>query len=404
MDQDIDYSISVITKKVKDDLYKVMKFGEKRIFTVSSNQIPEKVMNIYQLQLATYDGDITQVRGLLEKTKSYRDTQASGGCLCAAVTREDKKVDILQELLSTEGYYVNSVNFEGDTPLHLAAMNGNIDALDLLIKNFAAIDPLSASTLNKQTPLHYAITYNKLIAVKKLIANGASVCLQDGDGSTAFHIAVAVSSPNLDILDTLLLADSSKSTIALTLRDKKGQTPLHEAILNRVPVEFLTRLLSSKVEIVNIKDDKGRTPLHFAVYVKKLDYLAVLLKGIASKTININLQDEGGCTAMHYAVKDSCSIAIIQYLHIQGGIDLNTIKDKYGKTAGDYAKNVEIKNYFKNPPNINNNNNNNNTTNVPLVITNSTTTIVSSSTSSSSSSPSSLDSLSPAINLLYVIA
>jgi ankyrin repeat protein len=277
-------------------------------------------------------------------------------------------------------------------------MNGNIDALDLLIKNFAAIDPLSASTLNKQTPLHYAITYNKLIAVKKLIANGASVCLQDGDGSTAFHIAVAVSSPNLDILDTLLLADSSKSTIALTLRDKKGQTPLHEAILNRVPVEFLTRLLSSKVEIVNIKDDKGRTPLHFAVYVKKLDYLAVLLKGIASKTININLQDEGGCTAMHYAVKDSCSIAIIQYLHIQGGIDLNTIKDKYGKTAGDYAKNVEIKNYFKNPPNINNNNNNNNTTNVPLVITNSTTTIVSSSTSSSSSSPSSLDSLSPAIN------
>ena len=54
---------------------------------------------------------------------------------------------------------IDDTDNAGETALHLAARNGNVNCVDLLIKN-AKLEALDVCNLDDQTPLHMAVIYN----------------------------------------------------------------------------------------------------------------------------------------------------------------------------------------------------------------------------------------------------
>ena len=78
------------------------------------------------------------------------------------------------------------VNKTGWTPLHYAASNGHVSIVKLLLENFAYID---AESPNGTTPLMMASMYGSPEAVKLLLDEGADPRLKNQQGMTALDFA-----------------------------------------------------------------------------------------------------------------------------------------------------------------------------------------------------------------------
>lgn len=74
-----------------------------------------------------------------------------------------------------------SSNADGDTPFHIAAYDGDIQALETMLPYVKDID-LKGDIGN--TPLHYAISNKQLPMAKLLIKYGASLYLGNDYGDT----------------------------------------------------------------------------------------------------------------------------------------------------------------------------------------------------------------------------
>jgi ankyrin repeat protein len=78
------------------------------------------------------------------------------------------------------------VNKTGWTPLHYAATNAHLDLINLLLENYAYID---AESPNKTTPLMMAAMYGSSEAVKLLLDAGADPTLRNELGLSAIDFA-----------------------------------------------------------------------------------------------------------------------------------------------------------------------------------------------------------------------
>lgn len=78
------------------------------------------------------------------------------------------------------------VNKTGWTPLHYAASNGHVTVIQMLLENHAYID---AESPNGSTPLMMAGMYGSIEAVKLLLDEGADPLLKNQQGLTALEFA-----------------------------------------------------------------------------------------------------------------------------------------------------------------------------------------------------------------------
>jgi ankyrin repeat protein len=104
--------------------------------------------------------------------------------LLAYVWRDDK--ERTQKLL-THGADVNVQDADGDTPLHGAAQNGNVEIINLLLDKGA--NPNAKNKLGG-TPLMWAAVYGHDDAARLLLSRGANPSLKDNDGITALGWAI----------------------------------------------------------------------------------------------------------------------------------------------------------------------------------------------------------------------
>jgi hypothetical protein len=89
----------------------------------------------------------------------------------------------VKALLKKNSKLVSSKDNDGDTPLHIAALNGHKDMLELLLANKADVN---AKNKNGRTPLHWAAGYKNIAG--RLLAKGAAVNAKDKNGRTPLHI------------------------------------------------------------------------------------------------------------------------------------------------------------------------------------------------------------------------
>jgi hypothetical protein len=132
---------------------------------------------------------------------------------------------------------INPRNIRGQTPLHLAAAEGNNDAVQLLLESGAEVD--AVATDSGCTSLHYAASLGHVELCESLVRYGADPDAQTARQGTPLHLAVSRGHP--EVVALLL-----KYRARLDIRDKNGMTPLQQAenIKNTVIVTLIKQYLS----------------------------------------------------------------------------------------------------------------------------------------------------------------
>ncbi len=144
-----------------------------------------------------------------------------------------------------------------------------------------------------RTPLLMAVLANNVTAVKRLLKKGADPTIRDNKGFTPFHLAV-INDRDCEILK-LLLANENVDINETT--SKKGWTALYLAIVNSNVTT--TRVLLSKGANPNLADKDGWTPLHWAaMFTKDTDIVKLLLN---HPNVEVNLMNNKGRNALDFA-------------------------------------------------------------------------------------------------------
>jgi len=212
--------------------------------------------------------------------------------------------------------------FEGNLPIHLAASEGNINALGL----FCDSDPKSIDSTNYEgtTPLMFAITNIQLDAAMALVEMGAWIDAEDDNQWRALHFAVCLDR-NLDpeihlegkIIDIIppitkyLIRHSGDINAKVDL----GNSPLSLACIHS-SFEVVQELVDRGAN-VNSYNDMGYTPLHFSVERGDIKMTTYLI----SKGSQVNRRSAEGETPLHLAMsQDHWEIA---YFLLTAGADIN---------------------------------------------------------------------------------
>ncbi|OJW71552.1 MAG: hypothetical protein BGO68_05280 [Candidatus Amoebophilus sp. 36-38] len=214
---------------------------------------------------------------------------------------EQGDLNQVQELIKKFKEKDISLDIEGDgwgSPLHIAALKGYTGIAKLLIDNNADIN-----IHNKHyTPLHLAINSLHTETAKLLINNHASLDIPESHyGFTPLH---AASRKNLPEIVQLLIDKQA----TLNAQDENGRTSLYLASMFAA-IESASLLISNHADF-NIQDNKGRTPLHVIAQGgmpgllrnNKLEILKQIAETLADAGADLNLQDEDGNTPLHLAV------------------------------------------------------------------------------------------------------
>jgi uncharacterized protein len=97
------------------------------------------------------------------------------------------RLDDLRRLLKDQAL-VDSISYDGWTPLHLAAFFGHAEAAQVLLENGADVNAVSANSLTN-TPLHAATAGKHTDVAVLLIAHGAKTDTTDAGNYTPLQIA-----------------------------------------------------------------------------------------------------------------------------------------------------------------------------------------------------------------------
>lgn len=212
-------------------------------------------------------------------------------------------------ILATHRRLTDVQDNDGDTPLHLAVINGQDQVLLALIQLIQTI-PGCDEILNRMndtqlTPLHIAVHSENANAVKWLMAAGADALIGDSRGNTALHLAC--STGQTDLLEYMLM----KCHGSVEPHNYNGLTPLH--ILASKISESARQCISLLVthgHSVDAGDMKsGRTALHIAAEENNLIVAGYL---ISECNADLECRTFGGLTPLHIAVaRDSQEIATL---------------------------------------------------------------------------------------------
>ena len=221
------------------------------------------------------------------------------------------------ELLSKES--MEQLDDSGRAAIHLAAKNGHEAMIAGMIEKGVDINlPEDAPALSGTTPLHEACSYGHCEVVKLLIAAGGDDTLKDSKGETPAHRAVMARNMGRELSPEQKLA-VLKELKHVDIPREDGRTPLMQSqLLGYFASRDLLPVFLEKGADLNRQDHKGMTPLMLnAENACSKDTIKQMILAGA----NINMADNEGNTALYYSLKSS-DAATARYL-IKKGADYN---------------------------------------------------------------------------------
>ncbi len=130
---------------------------------------------------------------------------------------------------------LNALNTQGESPLMLAALKGQLELADRMVKKGADVNKTG------WTPLHYAATSGQLQLIRLLIENHAYIDAESPNGSTPLMLASMYGTPEA----VKLLLDEGADP---TLKNQQGLTALQFAQRASRPdaAELITKSIRAK--------------------------------------------------------------------------------------------------------------------------------------------------------------
>ena len=146
-----------------------------------------------------------------------------------------------------------------NSPLLLASMSGDIDAVTLLLSRGAKPNP--RPNASGSSPLAEAITFGRADVVRALISAGAKVDLVERTGVNLLHWATITNRAEL-------IPQLSKAGVDINAIDEHGYTPLmYAATIDFGDTATLEALLAAGADR-SILNEQGRTARAQALYLK----------------------------------------------------------------------------------------------------------------------------------------
>ena len=177
---------------------------------LSHSQTPDQVANF--AKAAKFD-DASEVKSLLKKGVNPNTVDASGNPMLFLAVK-DKSSNVINVLLGDKNIDVDLSNKNGETPLMMASIDGNLPLVKILVLGHKAqLDHIG------WTPLHYACAKGHLEVAQFLIANGATVDSMSLGNTTPLMMAVQSGNEQL----VKLLLDKGAD---LQLRNSQGLTAI----------------------------------------------------------------------------------------------------------------------------------------------------------------------------------
>ena len=220
--------------------------------------------------------------------------------------------DIIDALLAA-GAEVNATNIDNRTPLARAALYTMTVVYPALIAAGGhwgtdcasigeAVNP--ATNAPPCIDLHQAATRGHVFAVATLIATGATLDAQDGDGNTPLHLAV--DGGHAAIVSLLIAA-----TASLNVKNDDDKAPLHAAVT--VGHAAVADALIAAGAALDAQDGDGNTPLHLAADGGQAAIVSLLIAATAS----LNVKNDDDKAPLHLAA-DGGHAAIVTELIAAG--------------------------------------------------------------------------------------
>ncbi|MHB9147942.1 MAG: ankyrin repeat domain-containing protein [Candidatus Amoebophilus sp.] len=291
-------------------VYDISKIGIAQTFSweIDANEATEALFKAIDLR------DEASVAALLAKGANVNAVDyESQSPLHLAVIKGNKEI---VETLVAKGANINAKNNDGATPLYKAIVSGNQAIIEVLL----AAEALSVNATDDigNTPLHYAALVGSKITIEKLVAKEANVNVKNNDGDTPLHLAAAIGGKGNRVAATAALIAKGAD---INATDKNGNTPLSIAMQegNQAVIEML---LAAENINVNFKDGLGDTLLHSAL--KRGNEEA--FKRLIAKGVDLNARGLFGYTPLWLAILQKNERAVSALLERED-IDVNAINN-----------------------------------------------------------------------------
>ena len=225
--------------------------------------------------------------------------------------KRDDTSNTIQYMLELDPELINAEDNGGYLPIHIAAMKGRTELIELLLKFDS--DAASKKTIDgsRLLPLHLASYNSNLSSIQVLYdAYPEAILARSSGGRTPVDLAEG-NQPAMDFLQTQIeYAEQSRNTAFMTTVDENGWLPLHHALKDNASLGSIILLMRSNPAAMQVSDQNGAHPLHIACELSSVKVVKYLVE-LAGDTLN-NV-DANKDSPLHYACRGG-NLGIVKYL------------------------------------------------------------------------------------------
>jgi len=263
-------------------------------------------------------GDVAAVKALIEKSPQLLEARDSDGDTPLHYASLEGNIELINYFID-KGAKLELQDARRKTPLHLAAMNDRKDAVAVLLKRGAVLE--TRDDYQRTALILCARERGQAATGRVLIEAGADVNAADKFGSTALELAAWRGT--VDFVDLLL-----EKGAHVPESGQQWQGMLSEAASNGLAKLF--RRLTDKSQDLKAVDPSGVWLLHSAAAGGSAEIVGLLLE----KEFDAAKPDRFGWTPLHYAARDGRTDAARILIDRGAPLDVRTMM---GQTAYNVA-------------------------------------------------------------------